>query len=173
MELIKLKIPTTFTAVHAVLSWREVRFGVVEGLLDPRAAIDIALDQLDTKGEPSAALLELASLGRDESVMPLVEQLANSEPPCDEESIRDKWLHIVLAWLYEHRAEFSDPLQTVEEVYADFDYPEQIASFVRYMPMQGPDLGSRVANERRLFERWKVFVENWRTKGARPTKDVL
>lgn len=173
MDLIKLKIPATFASGKAVLSWRDLRFGIVCELLDPQAAIEFAIEQLGSEDEPAPALLELASAGRGEPVMPWVDQLAAAEAPCDEVLIRDKWLHIVLAWLYEHRAELSDPLQTVEEVYADFDYPEQIASFVRYMPMQGPDLGSRLANERRLFERWKVFVENWRTKGARPTKDVL
>jgi hypothetical protein len=70
----------------------------------------------------------------------------------------------VLAWFYEHRAEVPDPLQRVEEVYADFGYPEQLAKFVRYMPMEGPDLGSREANERRLFERWKRYVDDVASK---------
>ena len=91
----------------------------------------------------------------------------------EREIMERAWLVFSVSLAYILRKDLLDPLQTVEEVYADFDYPEQIASFVRYMPMQGPDLGSRLANERRLFERWKAFVENWRTKGARPTKDVL
>jgi hypothetical protein len=66
---------------------------------------------------------------------------------------------LVLAWIYEHRGAFLDPLQTVEEVYADFGYPERIAGFVRYMPMDGPDLGSREANEQRLMERWKEYLD--------------
>lgn len=70
-----------------------------------------------------------------------------------------KWLYLVLDWLYQHRADLADPLQTVEEVYADFGYPECLSSFVRYMPMQGPDLGSRAANEARLFERWKSYLD--------------
>ena len=65
----------------------------------------------------------------------------------------------MLAWFCEHRGEVPDPLQRVEEVYADFGYPEQIAKFVRYVPMEGPDLGRREANERRLFERWKQYIE--------------
>jgi hypothetical protein len=65
----------------------------------------------------------------------------------------------VLAWLYERRDELPDPLACVDEVYADFDYPPQIARLVRYMPMDGPDLGSREANERRMFERWREYLE--------------
>ncbi|MCB9913053.1 MAG: hypothetical protein H6827_08665 [Planctomycetes bacterium] len=38
-----------------------------------------------------------------------------------------------------------------------------MASFVRYMPKVGPDSGSREANERRLFERWKRYVDEMGT----------
>ena len=77
-----------------------------------------------------------------------------------EAELRDKWLYLVLAWLYEQRGAVPDPLQTVEEVYADFGYPEEIAGLIRYMPMDGPDLGSREANERRLFERWRQYLDS-------------
>jgi len=46
----------------------------------------------------------------------------------------------------------------VEEVCADFEYPEKIAEFVHYLPMSGRDLGSREANVRRLFERWREHL---------------
>jgi hypothetical protein len=81
-----------------------------------------------------------------------------SDRTCSNE-LREAWLDVVLAWLYDHRAELEDPLEMVEAVYADFGYPAQIASFVRCMPMQGPDLGSPAANEQRLFERWKRYLD--------------
>ena len=37
--------------------------------------------------------------------------------------------------------------------------PKRIEKFVRYMPMVGPHLGSREAAERRLFERWKQYLD--------------
>jgi hypothetical protein len=141
------------------MSWRDVRYGLANELLDPQAPVELAVDQVGGRAEPSAALLELAGASKNETTVELVEQLANEEPPRSEDEIRDKWLYLVLAWLYEHRGDFPDPLQRVEEVYADFGYPEQIAKFVRYMPMEGPDLGSREANERRLFEQWRQYIE--------------
>jgi hypothetical protein len=141
------------------MSWRDVRFGLANELLDPQAPVELAVDQVGGRAEPSAALLELAGVGKNETTRELVEQLANEEPPCSEDESRDKWLYLVLAWLYEHRGEVPDPLQRVEEVYADFGYPVQIAKFVRYMPMKGPDPGTREANERRLFEQWKWYIE--------------
>jgi hypothetical protein len=44
-------------------------------------------------------------------------------------------------------------------VYADFDYPEEIAGFIRYMPMRGPDLGSKQLNEKRMLETWGRYIE--------------
>jgi len=159
MDLIKLKIPATFIRDRASMSWREVRFGLVNELLDPLAAVSLAEEQVARLEHPSAALLDLAGADRNEPAQELVDQLADGEPQSAENEIRDKWLYLVLAWIYEHRDECPDPLQTVEEVYADFGYPEQVGGFIRYMPMDGPDLGSKDANERRLFERWKRYLD--------------
>lgn len=62
------------------------------------------------------------------------------------------------AWLFERRASVHDPLGMVEEVYSDFGYPPEIAAFVRYMPMVGPDLGNREQNEARLYDHWKSYL---------------
>ncbi len=159
MDIVHLRIPYQFIRDRTRMSWRETRFGLANDLLDPQAPVELAVDQLDELAEPSAAVLELAGAGKDEPTSGLVEQLANDDHPRSDDEIRDKWLYIVLAWIHEHRDAFPDPLQTVEEVYADFGYPEQMAKFVRYMPMEGPDLGSREANECRLFERWKRYLD--------------
>lgn len=159
-----MRIPYRFVRERTRLSWRDIRFGLVNELLDPEAPVALANDQVDELEAPSAALLDLAGVGDDVPTMELVERLAESEPQRSEDEIRHKWLYLALAWIYERRHAYSDPLQRVEEVYADFGYPEQIASFVRYMPMVGPDLGSREANERRLFERWKQYIDEVRAQ---------
>ena len=159
MDIVRLTIPYDFVRARTRLTWRGVNFGLENELLDPDAPRELAVDQIGDIGEPSRALLELASTSRGEPTMELVAQLASSEPQHPEENIRETWLYLVLAWVYEHRNEYVDPLQRVEEVYADFGYPERIVNFVRYMPMQGPDLGSPAANERRLFEQWSQYLD--------------
>jgi hypothetical protein len=159
VDIVRLRIPYRFVRDRVRMSWREVCFGLVNELLDPAVPVELAIEQVAEIAEPSAALLELAGAGKNEPTLEVVEQLAGGEPQRPENEIRDKWLYLVLAWIHEHRDEVPDPLQRVEEVYADFGYPEQIAKFVRYMPMDGPDLGSREANEQRLFERWKRYLD--------------
>jgi len=142
------------------MGWRDVHFGLTNDLLDREAAIEMALAELGKREAPSNALIELAAADKNEPISELVEQLSENEPSRSDEETRAKWLYLVLAWLYERRNETDDPLQRVEEVHADFGYPEEIVSFVRYMPMQGVDLGNREANERRLFERWKSYLDD-------------
>lgn len=159
MDIVRLAIPYSFVRDRIRLTWRCVLFGVKNELLDPNVPNAFAFDQLATIEEPSSALLDLASGRRGELAMSLVEQLAHGEADVSEKKILETWLYLALAWIYANRASDPDPLERVAEVYADFGYPEQIASFVRYMPMQGPDLGSREANVERLFERWEQFVQ--------------
>jgi hypothetical protein len=159
MDLIKLRIPAAFVLSRTPMSWREIRFGIENELLDPDAPVDLAMKQLVTVEHPSVALVDLATLGKHEPTERLVDQLAGGEPERPSDEMRDKWLYVVLAWLYENQGGYQDPLQTVEEVYADFGYPAQMRGFVRYNPMDGPDLGSREANERRLLERWKRYLD--------------
>ena len=62
-----------------------------------------------------------------------------------------------------------DPLAEVEKIYEDFNYPEEIESFVRYMPPKDgydPSLYSYEENLIRLFENWKSYLIS---KGASET----
>lgn len=160
MDLIKCHIPAGFIMTRAQMSWRELQFGLINELIDAQAVIDFAVDAVACSKQPSELVVELAGSSRTDPVDDLLERLASGEPERPEGESHDKWLYLTLAWLYECRGASQDPLQTVEEVYADFGYPEEIVGFVRYMPMDAPDLGSREANEQRLMERWKQYLDS-------------
>ena len=159
MRQLKLKIPADFIIARASLSWREVRFGIENELLDPRAPIELAVVQVSSMGEAPTILLDLVGSAAGESIKELLDRLAEAEAERSLKDVSAKWLFIVLAWIYERRDELLDPLQRAEEVYADFGYPERMAGFIRYMPMIGSDLGSRESNERRLLDRWRRYLE--------------
>jgi hypothetical protein len=158
MDLIKLKIPATFIRDRAPMSWRELKFGIDHELLDPAAIVDLAPEQSEQHDRGLNAWVDLARADPGAG-SEIVDEFASAEQELSESEIRDKWLYLVLAWIYEYRGEFRDPLQIVEAVYADFGYPPEIEQFVRYMPMEGPDLGTREANEQRLIERWKNYLD--------------
>jgi hypothetical protein len=178
MELVRLHIPHQFIQDRVPMTWRDVLFGLEQKLLDPGAPVDFALEQLAREKEPAPEVVELAGTSKQEQSRSLVESLSRREQ--DEgaegtrrkwlylvlawipEGTRRKWLYLVLAWILEHRDELHDPLGAVEKVYADFGYPAEIASFVRYIPSNAPDLGSRERNEARLFARWLAYLEEGR-----------
>jgi hypothetical protein len=147
-----LKIPWAFIRSRAHLTWREVEFGLQNGWLTDEAAIDIAISHV-TASDDSPDVVELASVLPHErcKVPEIVRRLTKRGPECS----KDKWLFLLLAWLYEHRDDIEEPLGGVEELYADFDYPEEMASFVRYMPPQDP---SRVG-ESYLFDAWRRYLD--------------
>ncbi|OIR03695.1 hypothetical protein GALL_141120 [mine drainage metagenome] len=163
------KIPSEFVKQLVDLNWREIKFGLDHQLIDSAAAIDRATESL-CRNEPAAkAEVELAGLSHDEPVSELVDQLAQKEPEVGEEALREKWVYVVLAWLFENRSSFGSPLELVEEIYADFGYPREVAPFVRYMPMAGPDLGNREKNEARLYDYWRDYLDRARVHLGRAT----
>lgn len=167
MDLIKVEIPAAFVEDRTRLTWREASFGVDAQLLAENAVVDLAANRLAAGEEPVAALVELADRSCTPWSREALDALAASEPEQSVDALRRTWLYLVLAWYFERRADFSDPLQIVEEVYADFDYPEDIAHFVRYMPSKEPSLGSVSANEARLVEHWKAWLDEQERAHAR------
>jgi len=156
--MINIDIPYGFIASHTHLSWSEVKFGLDEQYIDPSVAIEVAVNRLCQTDDASADEIHLAGLSEDDSVSDVVCSLASSEAAKDVDN-RRKWLYLILARAYDLRESINDPLALVEEIYSDFDYPEKITGFVRYMPMDGPDLGSKDKNEARLFENWRAYLE--------------
>ncbi|MBC1501252.1 DUF2247 family protein [Listeria weihenstephanensis] len=67
-------------------------------------------------------------------------------------------------WLFDIRQEFEDPFGMVEEIYADFDYPEEIAKIVRYMPVSAGESGF---GEDYLKLNWVKYLAGARGKYGR------
>lgn len=160
------KIPYDFVRQRVNLSWRGVKFGLDHQLVAPQVAIDKATDRLCESDNASPDEVELASCSENDSILELVGRLADADNTASDE-VQARWLYLVLAWLFANRESVNDPLGLVEEVYSDFGYPREIAPFVRYMPMVGPDLGSREQNEARLYVCWERYLDEAGKRFAR------
>jgi hypothetical protein len=133
--------------------------------------IDLALTALEEKPDNSPLEMRLAGLRENETwdVPRLVDELAKSEPNHSIEEAKGKWLCLILAWVYEHRDNFDDPLAKVDEIYADFDYPPEMKGFVTYMPSQEPTSTPPYKAEtprERLLRLWKEYVDHCHEKTA-------
>jgi hypothetical protein len=156
-------IPYLFVRELVSLSWRDALWGYEHRMLGWSDIVNLAVDRL-CAGSDDLLEIELASLTKSEAsqVGDLLRKLVEISPEGNEALGQKKWLYLILAWLFENKASVSDPLATVETIYADFDYPVEIGSFVRYMPpmdQYDPSIHSKEENEARLYEKWRSYLD--------------
>lgn len=154
-----LSVPYGYANSKANFSWREILFGLDHNILSSYSAVEHAMEELKSTDDFSDSLVELASLSEGDAVRDYVEDLVSLEKDKTFEA-ETKWLYVLLSWIYENRNDFDDALQVVEQVYADFDYPQSIETFVRYMPSDEPSLGSVEKDTERLYEKWKSYLSS-------------
>lgn len=133
----------------------DLRYGLERGYLKASAVIDLAVEEV-RRGSTDPVLLDLAALLRDEvdRVPAVLTALEDPERIHDPRESARKWLYLQLKAAYVDRDKLSDPLGIVEHLYADFDYPPTIESFVRYMPLAPGE----AAGEPALISRWSDFL---------------
>ena len=161
--MIPKPLPIASIAYLPPLTWSEIAYGYSAQFIGWRTPVEIAVKSIE-EGRTDGEVLDLASVEKSETwkVGELLQRLAAKEQPQSASSLREKWLLIFLRWLYDNRDQFSDPLQEVEEVYAEFGYPEAITGFVRFLPPSdgyNPELHSTEENQQRLYRHWSEYLE--------------
>ncbi len=137
------------------LSLDDLKYGFERGWLRASTVVDSAVREV-RRGDRDPILLEVASLLRDDldQLPDVLAQLDFPEHIHDPREAARKWLYLKLKAAYDRRQDLDDPLGTGEEIYANFDYPPTVESFVRYMPLRpGDDAG-----ESALLKRWSAFL---------------
>lgn len=139
------------------LTWSELLYGLEKGYIDDQGVSSFACNTLTTSSPKKA--YELSTLEQQELYLArdYLESLASNEPTKKEEKISQPWIYMLLSYLFENKGLFSDPLEKIEELYADLDYPEDISSSVRYMPSPEGEVGS----EERLYANWKSVISEY------------
>ncbi len=154
-------VPFNFARSVLRLSLGDIIWGCRNSIIEWCDAVTFAMHELN--GESDPLLVELAILDKSEVVE--IKELAmkiHDDNPTKRDISKRNWLIISLSWAYHERKKYSDPLGSVEEIYADFDYPSEIAPIVRYMPpVDGydPSMHSFKENEERLMEKWRKIIE--------------
>jgi len=118
--------------------------------------VAIAMEQVK-RGDEGPDLLALAGVLKEDEgdIAKLVSALVAHVPGNSEQDARLTWMRILLAWAYEKRSSFSDPLGIVEQIYADFGYPDEIRHLIRYNP---PEDAGAEGGEDSLLRRWGEYV---------------
>lgn len=162
-RLVSFRIPADYVLERVVPTAPEIACGLEQGWLSSGDVVAIAVEKLDRGCLLTAAEERLALLLTDEldAVPSLVSELGVGYEPTE---LRERpWLFLALDWLADHREQFDDPYEIVELLYADFDYPGEIAGLVRWMPVaEGEPTGLAA-----IDGRWKHYLDSTRAEYVR------
>ena len=132
------------------LTWVEVKFAISRGWMESGVAVDLAVASLESDNY-SQDEAELAALNYTDKfqIADKLEVLASDKYELD----NNKWAKIFAAWLYEHRSELENPIQSLEVLWSDFEYAESIEPLAnQYSPTESAD--------KNLDTEWKNFLDS-------------
>ena len=160
-----------FLLNNANLTWSDILWGLRRCLVDWPILVEIAGIRV-AAGSDDLLVNDLARLGNEGvwKARQIVEQLAMRDEKAKDKDVRGKWLFLALLWSFETRRSIDDGLAKVEEIYADFDYPDEVRSFVRYMPADAEYLSSVKTRDdalERLMVEWRNYLEASRQRFGR------
>ena len=166
-------IPYSFVTRYTPLTWMEVLVGVKEGWLNQEVAVDRAVELLEA-GSSDPLVIDLAGLLSSEydQVTGILDQLVSMESAAGLFNARLTWLRLIMAWVYENRSLYRDPLDVVEQLYADFGYPDELRSLVRYNVPADTDVTE--FGEDALLRYWKEYLAqiSWPESSPTPHTDL-
>lgn len=162
-EMSVYPIPYDFINKIIELSWCDIRWGYEREIITS----DIPIKEAERRvlaGSYTNHELELSFVvpGQSDEVTFLLKLLCSECEIDDDSTVKQKWLFIVLGWLWDNRHNFNDPLNEIAGIYADFSYPAEIEGFVNYMPPSDgydPAIHTEAENINRLMENWRYYLE--------------
>ena len=157
------RMSVDFIARHVDLLPSELAWGYRSGYVDDRDVVRLAELTITNGYSGSPALEELSLLLRDEigRVPDLVDRLTDAPTGVVPTPAR-VWLFLVLSLAWEQRQDSADAFAGLEEIYADFDYPEEMEGFVPFLPAPAGREPGRAA----LEMRWSAYLADRRHEFA-------
>ncbi|MEW8027274.1 MAG: DUF2247 family protein [Candidatus Thiodiazotropha sp.] len=157
-------IPVSFIIDKLPLEWSDVLWGYKKAFLGWRSVIDIA-KFIVSRGTEDFEAIELAGITKDETwkISDLLEVLSDRHANTSIKKSKEKWLFLILSWIYVNRSDYEDPLDMVEIVFEQFDCPKEIAGFVAFLPPTDgydPTIHTLEENEARLYKLWSKYIED-------------
>lgn len=166
-EVIKIYTIEIFKKYGIEVKWSTIYWGIKNNLLDAKSVSDYAVNFIDDYPDmDSPELLELAWDNDNESkAIELLETIERKEPDVFKLSDSldiNRWRYCIVKSIRESELSYSEILDKIELIYADFDYPVELAGAVRYMPPQdeyNPSEHSKEENEQHMISKIDDFLE--------------
>ncbi len=119
------------------LSWSFVAYGVVHRFIGTEVAVSFCLDEISRKGaSDDNDIALLYSSDNDSERLELIKSRV-PEDELENNYLSHQWMRVLLWMCCQKVGDVDSLLGCVELIYAEFDYPKEIAPFIRYMPNCG------------------------------------
>jgi len=161
----KNKIPYSFIIKRYLPTWSEINMAIKEGWIEHNFAIDYAIAQLEKDSEDEDEI-QIAGLlrGQEICITEIISRLCLKDSGFDEEKSKIRWLRLILAWIFENKRSYSEPLDILENLYVDFGYPKEIKHLIRFnIPTDGysPQGHTEEENIKRIYRLWGEYIDNY------------
>ena len=146
------------------LSWESIFCGIEKELLSPDIAVEYANYSAENSLEVSAEIIELMILDIAEKdiVLSIISNFAPKTKKCLNNCLR-KLRYVILLELWQAENDKRKLSSILDKVYADFDYPSEMDSFVSYMPVKDEydvSLHSEEENIAHLIKNFESFMQS-------------
>lgn len=153
-----------FDAYHIQLTWDDVYYGVKNKLLNLEAVRDYAIRCLEMDDDYCQEVAELAWPNNDMlSVLESIEKILGEKHNLNETLSSMKWQYSIIKYLVNKNIDFEELSNALDEVYADFNYPEDMEEFISYMPIKddyNPTGHTNEENTERIRKKIDMFLAN-------------
>ncbi|MGN0463441.1 MAG: DUF2247 family protein [Acutalibacteraceae bacterium] len=162
---LSLVIPISYAIEHAKLNWNDIFFAFCNWYINNESVIEFAKYVVDDYINDEIVLdlvcLSPNEVNRESLLNDFLLHLIDKNKMNEAKS---KFLYIVLSFIFDRKVFFEDPARAVEVVYADFNYPEEIKDFVRFMPVSKDVMGLEFDETERIFNNWKKYLDSCKIK---------
>lgn len=151
------------------LNWSDILFAIENNFLAHQTAIEHALEAVQKNENVPEEVFELACMLKREAEFPydvyqLVNKLATSQNSDNYSDSREKFLYVSLNWVYEHKDDYCNPIEVVDILCDDINYPDEVKNLISFMPTSESETNSSNSTTERLFGRLLRYLENQRNR---------
>lgn len=112
-------------------TWQELDYGLNSNLLTEQDIITYAVQILSENIEQYDLILSLA-IAKEDEVNELLLKLEKEEKRQNRNEIEDKWIFSIIYYAFYN--DKTHLYEIIDDIYSEFDYPEQIKNLIVYMP---------------------------------------
>lgn len=132
-------------------TWKELYYAIKNDIINCDDVIYYAKYSINERSDD--LVYQLCLLEESEKIDDILKKLSEFELE-ETEYIKNKWIFAILLDFYKNK--YSDPLNMVEKVYVDFDYPDSICNLIRYMPVEDDSK----YGDTEIYKKWRKYITN-------------